>query len=663
MKKLLLFLCLLAQTGFAQVLRIDSLKQALRNVQNQPKGYAKDTLAYTTLKAIAVSYVDVNLDSAVHYNRLMIKICEDSTRQKDLIYAYQLAGYLYQLKGNHYESIRFHYKALPLAEKLKKYAQVASSKSALAHAFTSLKQYGKAEELCGQGLAVLEKNPNPYIELSILNVLGIIYRNQRNLQKALSVNQVMHELAQKEGDPWYQSHGLQAIGLVYKEMGDMKNAISYHQKALEVCHKKDGVDFAGRIDLEENILVNMADLYIRMKNWQLALLYCRLAKETAIPAKNSSILLEADEKLYTIYKQMGKPDKALKAYESYVLLKDSLSKEKNQQRIESLQAQYDNVQKTNALQRQTVNLLAEKNRSQALAQSRNGLFIGIVAILLILALLVSTNRRLQTKNREIDRQRGLLEMARSQLANANKTLETRVEERTRELVLVNQELVKKNEEIKTALYKGQTIERKRVALELHDNLSSLLSAVNMSMQAINPQNLSASEQSVYQNVRHLIQNAYSEVRNISHNILPAELEREGLSITLTTLVERLNQSSPLLFTLAINGLQSRLPVEIEFNVYSIVLELINNAIKHAQATTVAINLFRTNLGIDISVTDDGVGFAGSHAKRGVGLQNIQTRLDSLGGTFSITLPVEKGTRVAIKIPIETNSFNGNLPKL
>lgn len=182
----------------------------------------------------------------------------------------------------------------------------------------------------------------------------------------------------------------------------------------------------------------------------------------------------------------------------------------------------------------------------------------------------------------------------------------------------------------------------------------------MSIQSINPQNLSDAEQTVYRNVKHLIQNAYAEVRNISHNILPAELEREGLSVTLTTLVNQLNQNSPLTFLLTITGLQKRLPVEIEFNVYSILLELINNAIKHAKATTVSISLLKTNLGIDVSVRDNGVGIGQSIDKRGIGLQNVQARLESLGGTFTIVLPADKGTRINIKIPIETVRTNGNL---
>ncbi len=617
MKKLLIFLCLSAQSGFSQSNQIDSLKQELIHLDKQPDGYTKDTLRFNALKVIMRAYADVNIDSSAHYNALMIKLCVDSKLQKELIYAYQFAGYLYQVRGDYRQSIWYHYKALPLAEKLRQYSRIARSYSGLAHAYSSLKEYVKAGKLGRQGLAVLRKYPDATIQLSILNVFGEIHREQGELADALKVSQDMYKLARREHIQWYEAQGLHTIGWAYMKMGDTAKPLDYYKRALALARK------IGSADLEESILLHIAEAYVQQKEWPTALAYCNGAKQMAIRLKNSSIVAEADENLYKIFKNTGQTAKALKAYESFILLKDSLSRQTNEQRTEMLQAQYDNVQKTNALQQltQQMNLLDQKNRNLQLARTRNELFLVIVAILLIATLLLWNNRQLQAKNRE---------------------------------------LIQKNEEIKGALFKGQTIERKRVAIELHDNLSSLLSAVNMSIQAINPQNLSESEQSVYRNVKQLIQNAYSEVRNISHNILPAELEREGLAITLTTLVNRLNQNSPLQFSLTLTGLQERLPVEIEFNVYSIILELINNAIKHAKANTIGISLFRTDLGINLSVTDDGVGLGQNHDKRGVGLQNIQTRLDSLGGTFNTLLPTEKGTRILIKIPIETIRINGNV---
>lgn len=628
--------------------KIDSLKRELRNVDKQPDRYAKDTLLYRAIRAVMRAYGDVNVDSAFHYNKLLIKLCTEKKLPQQLVYAHYYTGILYQIKGDNYKAIQAHYKALAMAQKLQLYAQMAASYGQLAHAFSTLNNKKKALALCQQGLAILRKcslAESYHERLTLLNALGVVYREQGDLARALNVNQEMYALGRNTpNQQWYEAQGLHAIGLVYRDLGELTKAVDYHKKALVIARKN------GSVELEVNILVNTAALYIQQKNWPRAIDYCNEAKQIARRANNSRIVAEADEKLYIIYRQTRQWDKALAAYESFVSLRDSLSKETNQQRIDLLQAQYT---ATNALQQEKVRSLEQQNRDE---QTRNGLFGSIAVVVLVAGLLFGNNRRLQGKNREIDRQRALLETARAQLTDINKTLESRVEARTQELVIANQELIRKNEEIKEALFKGQTIERKRVALELHDNLSSLLSAINMSIQAINPHNLSESQQSVYQNVKQLIQNAYAEVRNISHNILPAELGREGLAPTLTRLISQLNQNSALHFSLTITGLQERLPVEIEFNVYSIVWELINNAIRHAQASTVDISLFKTDIGVNLSVIDDGIGMGQHPDKWGVGLQNIQTRLDSLGGTFNALLPTEKGTRILIKIPIETSSI-------
>ncbi len=646
MKKLLLTLCLISHTGYSQVVEIDSLKTRLKVLAGTPESYRKDTSRYQLLRNIMKAYVDINIDSASHYNALLIALCSKPAMKNELVYAYQYAGYIHQVRGDFHQSIRFHYKALPIAEETKQYARMAASQGWLAHAYTSLKEFDKAAKFCRLGLQTLRLEPDSYVESSILNVQGAIFRQQGKLKDALKTNQQLYELAKGSGDQWYEAQGLHAIGWVYKEMDDMPHAIQYFNRALALART------VGSVDLEGSILLNISDLYFRQRKWDDALQYCNAARDLALKVRNSSIEVEAYEHLYKIFKQTRKPKLALEAHERFVLLKDSLSKEKTEHRIETLQAQYDNVQKSNELNKKQVELLAYQ-------RTRNGLFIGIASIIVIAALLLWNNRRLQSKNQLINGQKALIETARMELADNNKTLERRVMERTQELVDANEALSKKNEEIKKALFKGQSIERKRVAVELHDNLSSLLSAVNMSIQHVDLQHMPESERPVFQNIRHLIQNAYAEVRNISHNILPAELEKEGLSNTLNSLVSKLNQNSPLKFSLATTGFDRRLPIEIEFNVYSIVLELMNNAIKHAKANVVGINLSRTDDGVDLAVTDDGIGLGSDRAKTGVGLLNIQSRLESLGGTFSTVLPDETGTRIAIKIPIESDSFNGS----
>lgn len=592
------------------------------------------------------AYANRNIDSAFYFNKELIRDCERSHAQPELAYALHYAGYLYQVRGDYHQSIRYHFKALTVAEKLSMFKQMAGAHRGLAHAYSSLKEFEKAAMHCRLGLKSLEKEPDTYTQLGILNVQGAIFREQKQFADALRVNNAMYKLARENAEGWYESQGLHAVGWVYREMGEHPKALDHFNRALLIAKK------IGSVDLQCSILLHISDALFLKGKFRPSISYCREAKRRALQSKNSSIVAEADEKLAHIYKSIGDYRNSLRAFESFISLRDSLSREKADHRIENLQALYDNAQKTNTLQKQQVQLLNEQNKGQRLMQDRNVLAVGTFSVLLAASLLYWNNRRLQAKNKQIEAQRRLLESAQQQLFTMNQTLELRVAERTEELLTANGELMRKNEEIKDALFRGQTIERKRVALELHDNLSSLLSAVNMSMQTINPHNLTELEQTVYRNVRQMVQSAYTEVRNISHNILPPELERDGLITTVNSLMSKINHSSGLQLSMSVDQLEDRLPTQIEFNLYSIIFELINNAMRHAGATELSISLLGTHSGVELNVIDDGVGINLHESKRGRGLQNIHNRLESLGGTFDILVPEEKGTWIMIKIPIE-----------
>jgi two-component system, NarL family, sensor histidine kinase LiaS len=333
MPKLILFVCLLAHTAVAHPPLPDSLTRQLTYLSRQPAGYVTDTLTAQTLKALTRYYVDVNIDSSAHYNQRLMDLCQRADLPQTLLFAYQQAGYLHQVRGDYHQSIRFQYKALSLAEKHHDYDRISSSLGRLANSYTSLKDFSKADTMCQRGLAVLRQHPNPSVQLSILNALGGIYRDQHRPDKALVVNRQEYELARREHDEWFEAQGLHTIGWDYMELGDLTRPLRYYEQALDIAKR------IGRTDLQNSILLHIAELYRLRGNLPEAVIYCQQVRQTATRLRNSSIVAEADEKLYQVYRQMGQPANALEAYEEFVTLRDSLSKEKTEHRIETLQAQ------------------------------------------------------------------------------------------------------------------------------------------------------------------------------------------------------------------------------------------------------------------------------------------------------------------------------------
>ena len=95
-----------------------------------------------------------------------------------------------------------------------------------------------------------------------------------------------------------------------------------------------------------------------------------------------------------------------------------------------------------------------------------------------------------------------------------------------------------NSELQAALLKGQTIERQRVALDLHDNLGSTLSALWLSVDTIDKSKMNEEEREIHQNLRENLEKAYNDVRLLSHNLLPEEFEKQNLKPLCKVLYEK-----------------------------------------------------------------------------------------------------------------------------
>lgn len=210
----------------------------------------------------------------------------------------------------------------------------------------------------------------------------------------------------------------------------------------------------------------------------------------------------------------------------------------------------------------------------------------------------------------------------------------------------NYQLRQKNAAISAALLQGQATERKRLADDLHDNLGSTMSALRWSLEAINPQKLSPQEQEVYRHVQNTIVQAHDQVRLLSHNLLPEELEKQGLWEALQQLVRKLNRNTPVKWTFTLPPNPPRFDAKTEFELYSIVLELTNNVLKHAQASEGKVECRVQNGEWRIVVSDNGMGMVDKRT-HGKGMNSVESRVKSLNGQLHIHTQTGEGTRFEV----------------
>lgn len=208
---------------------------------------------------------------------------------------------------------------------------------------------------------------------------------------------------------------------------------------------------------------------------------------------------------------------------------------------------------------------------------------------------------------------------------------------------------------------GQVTERQRVAYELHNNLGGNLYGLRLLAKQIQPDQLADNGQEAYQALNQALREAHEQVRLISHNLMPQDLIQKGLHSAINRLIDDLNRLGRTDFLASLNDAPEVLiPDTLKFDVYTILMELTQNILKHAsEAESAFIRLRVQNRLLEIQVSDDGHGMpdlTSGEPGRGTGLQRMKERVMSLQGELFVErLPTNDGTQVRIFLPLPSGN--------
>jgi len=244
---------------------------------------------------------------------------------------------------------------------------------------------------------------------------------------------------------------------------------------------------------------------------------------------------------------------------------------------------------------------------------------------------------------------------------ALKELEVLYEERRQraaslevEVVTAQRELEREKKLAGMAVIRGEEQERRRIAQELHDGIGSLLTVMRLHLDMLASGGKTDDPQftRTLDNSNRLLDTAYQELKGISERVLPTVLQHFGLRRALEDLAAQVNSSGKCRLSITFNGPETQLAETTEHAVYRIVLEIVTNILKHAEASSATVTISQENGHISITGRDDGRGFDTSAQRNGSGISNIRNRAVSLGGTFDIISEKGKGTEVRVMVPRE-----------
>lgn len=194
-------------------------------------------------------------------------------------------------------------------------------------------------------------------------------------------------------------------------------------------------------------------------------------------------------------------------------------------------------------------------------------------------------------------------------------------------------------------------ERRRVSRDLHDEIGAALSMLRLQVGQINLNKEYAAEntEKIIVGSKQLIDSTIENVRRISNDMLPHGLDEFGLKYALEMLCDKIENASDLVINLDFNHLE-RLEIRLELALYRILQELLNNTLKHAHASEVNIKFQPDNQQLTIIYQDNGQGFDfETLTKRGLGLKNIESRVNMIHGKLTYIPTVEKGVEVIIVV--------------
>jgi signal transduction histidine kinase len=486
--------------------------------------------------------------------------------------------------------------------------------------FLREKEYSKAEEYLNKAMKMQEFAENKSQLIQVYNKYFIIYSSTNQLDKAkavmdsaMALNNVINNLELKQAV--YVNYGR-----LYELRSEYQKAKEYYLIGLKITDSINNNSYRSRIlnnlSSVSNSLNQMADAE------KFAVEALRFAKE--INSFEDLNYAYSNLKLAEIHK--GNYKQALAFAQLEFAYADSLSSTTSKENVRQLELKYQTEKK----EKEISDLKLTKTANELALVKRNRLMLigalAAVSLLLVLGLFYRNSR-----------QKNLI----AQKENSFQQEQIKFLERQQQVVSLQ------------SMVNGQETERTRIAKDLHDGLGGLFSTIKMLFSTLQHEKSGLRSDPLFAKSYDMLNTASEEVRRIAHNMMPEVLMKLGLVDGLNDMCNNISSGKLLKVTFQPYGMEKRLNASTEIMLYRIIQELLNNIIKHAQATEALVQFNRDGNRLHITVEDNGRGFntletdQNNHA----GLETVQNRVDYLNGKLHIESQQGLGTTIMMEFLI------------
>ncbi|MEM6802924.1 MAG: tetratricopeptide repeat protein [Bacteroidota bacterium] len=514
---------------------------------------------------------------------------------------YNVIASVYARKQEPKRAIEYFEKALSLSEEADEKVNAALMRSNIANIYFSLVDYESAYKYVSQAYETFQHHPEHPFYGSLLAVLGISESKIGKMKEAKEHGQLALDKAKETNNLIGLILGNLALGEVANSDEQFESAKKYLSSSLEISEKYQQPPF---------ILLNSIGLMaanLGKENFPEAAKFGEKALALVEQGGDQTTVYSVKKNLAEAYHGINQPAKAYRLMrESHELFRDKNSIE-NKKAINDILLKYDAEKREKELIANRNELLQKKIEQRNLWMILGLLFLLTVGLISALLFIRQANR-----NR---------------------------------IALLKAE---KEKDILKATFEGEEIERERIAYQLHDGVASNLTAARyqlMANQAI-PKDAKTQLESI------LLQ-AHEDTRRLSHNLAPIYLEKYKFEEALKVYASE-NSYEKCKVSADIFPKGKQIPKEEATVLYRVAQELTQNALKHAEASEISIQIFIADE-LTLMVEDNGKGLDFEAEKHKNGISSLLRRAEQLGGSFSIDSHPHQGTTATFLIPLKTYS--------
>lgn len=534
---------------------------------------------------------------------------------------HQQFGNYYFTTNNYDDSFRSYKKSIDLFEKIGDSTHLYEVKLSLADLYIFQGLDDGAERLLQEAIQFYNREKkgvelaNAYLDLSRIYLDRQDFEKEiYYLNKSVDINRVLKDTLLDITVSIEKSNS-------YIRLGEENKALGTAERALAMSTEINNPDYISRSLLAVGIA------YQTKKNPQLSIEYLRRSHQLTLPSAAPQFR-DIYKTMAAAYADQQRYDSAFIYVNKFVALNDSLQNADQLETANQLSRQYESQKKDEKIQE----LSQEKNSAEFSVRKQRNLLIS--ALIGFLAILAGTYFIIRFFQKQISTR----ELINRQNEKINKQKITELEN--------NMKI-----ESMHAMIEGQEAERERVAKDLHDSLGGLLSTVKLQFDSLENKLEGVNKISNYKNANRLLDTACQEVRDIARNMQPSSLLNLGLVAAVRDLINRIDDPDQRTIDFQHYGLENKLENTVALTVYRLVQELLNNSIKHSKAKEILIQLTREEKEFIIMVEDDGIGFDVEGVQKGMGTENILSRVNYLKGDLSVHSEKGKGTTTLITVPL------------